>query len=135
MSKQEDLDRWHLLKKQIDSRLPSDIPRFRVKEVWLCHLGKNVGHEENGSGGDFLRPILIVRKFNKNLFIGIPLSSQIKDSVFYYPLGEVRETEAAAILSQTRPVSSKRLKWKMHTLSDSEFEAAKKAARERLFGS
>lgn len=38
-------------------------PFFHEREVWWCSLGINVGFEQDGSGKDFLRPIVIIKKF------------------------------------------------------------------------
>lgn len=47
-------------------------------------MGQNIGFEQNGKGDNFVRPVIILKKFNKNMFFGIPLSTQIKDGKFYY---------------------------------------------------
>ena len=39
----------------------------KVSEVWMCYWGKNIGYEENGSEVSFLRPAMIVKKFNNEM--------------------------------------------------------------------
>ena len=38
---------------------------------------------ENGKGDYFTRPVLVLHKFNKNLFWGIPLTTKIKNNPFF----------------------------------------------------
>ena len=37
--------------------------------------GKNIGFEQNGKGSNFVRPILVLRKFNSSIFWGLPLTT------------------------------------------------------------
>ena len=55
----KDFRRWHD-KKEIINRIPK-LPFFHEREIWFCHLGVNVGFEEDGRGEDFLRPVVVVR--------------------------------------------------------------------------
>ena len=57
---------------------------FYEREIWYCHLGENIGYEQDGRGESFLRPMVIVRKFNNELFWGVPLTRTYKDLPFYF---------------------------------------------------
>jgi len=70
----KDYGQWHYLKSKIEIDTPS--PQFRELEIWWCSLGKNVGTEEDGKNNLFERPVLIFRKFNKEIFWGLPLTSR-----------------------------------------------------------
>lgn len=131
----KDFDNWSPLKKEIDAKELNSIPYFKEREIWFSHVGCNVGYEQDGKTGEFWRPVLVVKKYNGHLFMGIPLTSKIKPFPFYYEIGEVAGSAAAAILSQMKPFSSKRLINKLETLSQAVFEATKKAASEYIFGS
>ena len=65
MSKQ--FQKWIGKKEELHNRKFS--PNFNERDVYWGGLGENIGDEENGKSDLFSRPILIVRKFNKNLFI------------------------------------------------------------------
>jgi len=67
---------WHAKKSLINGN--NSKPLFYEREVWWVAIGHNVGNEEDGKGRDFARPVLIIRKFNKSLFYGLPLSTAIK---------------------------------------------------------
>lgn len=43
-----------------------------------------MGDEQDGKGSEYVRPVLIMKKFNKNLFWGCPLSEKIKLQNRYY---------------------------------------------------
>lgn len=75
MEYEKDFDGWHPVKKGLDER--TVIPTFRRREIWWCSTGINVGVEQDGKNHHYERPVLVVCKFNRRLFWGIPLSTQI----------------------------------------------------------
>ena len=93
--------------------------------MWWCHLGENVGHEECGKGSKFLRPIIVLKKFNNRIFFGIPTSSKLKDSPFYRSL-VVKGIRVSALMSQMRLFDVKRLLYKQSKISPNELELLKK---------
>ena len=50
-------------------------PTFKEGKLWWCSIGMNIGVESTGKGERFTRPI-ILKKFNTNSFIGIPLTTR-----------------------------------------------------------
>ncbi len=88
---------------------------FHEREVWYCHLGENIGFEQDGAGELFLRPIVIIRKFNNSIFWIIPLTRTNKNTSFYFQFyietnNEKQEKKSTAILSQIRLTDAKRLR-------------------------
>ena len=102
----KDFDNWNNNKKKISNK--DSLPQFSEREVWWCSLGVNVGYEEDGKGKDYLRPVLIVRKFNKGIFYGVPITSKSKNDKFHAPVNS-GEIVGSVILSQMRLVDAKRL--------------------------
>lgn len=98
---------------------------FHKREIWHCHLGINIGDEERGEGEEFLRPILIVKKFNDHLFWGIPLTRTMKDSPYYFKFKFLGKTESALILSQLRILDSQRLYKFIGMMSTPDFNKVK----------
>jgi len=94
----------------------------------------NVGFEQDGAGEDFLRPILIVRKFNNEIFWGVPLtkSDRPKDNRYYYSFSFVKNVISLAILSQIRLIDAKRLVRQVGTMNEKDFENVKKKLKELL---
>lgn len=105
----KDFDTWNTKKKDIDTKIIN--PDVFVGEgyVWICSYGKNIGFEQSGSGNDFSRPVLIVKKFNNNMFWGIPLSTKQKEYDFYFNYIDVFGNPVSAILAQMKLMSVKRL--------------------------
>ncbi|HRY36350.1 MAG TPA: type II toxin-antitoxin system PemK/MazF family toxin [Candidatus Magasanikbacteria bacterium] len=83
---------------------------FREKEVWWAALGKNVGYEVDGKHELFERPVLIVKKYSKDICFVLPLTTQIKNPKPWYQIViEIEEVSNAVNISQGKTISSKRL--------------------------
>ena len=114
----KDFQKWHKRKAVIDSI--EQRPFFHEREIWFCYLGTNVGFEQDGRGKDFLRPVVIVRKFNQQVFWAVPLTRTHKKSKYYFAfhfLGEV----SVVVLSQLRLVDARRLSYKIGEMSSGDF--------------
>ncbi len=112
---QKDYLKWTKIKKVVHNEKPRVF--FKVREVWFCHLGENVGFEQDGRGEQFLRPIIVLKKFNKELFWGIPLTKNQKIGKYYHNFN-LNGNISTAILSQFRLIDAKRLKYKIGDISD-----------------
>ena len=111
-------DSWNELKKKIDIEV-SKPDRFpKEGEVWMSNLGKNIGFEQNGGGDNFSRPILIVKKFNNQMFWCIPLSTKQKPFDFYFNYTDPQAQRVSAILAQMKLLSLKRLRRKLYQLDE-----------------
>lgn len=115
-----DFDKWNERKKKVAgfSRV-----YFNKGEIWFASIGKNIGDEEDGKNEYFERPLLVVRKFNNHLFLGVPLTSQKKKGAYYHQLSSF--PNSTVILSQVRPFDSKRLLRKMHRITAEELKEIK----------
>jgi mRNA interferase MazF len=114
----EDFDIWNELKKKIEAEdnYPDRFPK--EGEVWMSNIGKNIGFEQNGSGNNFSRPILVIKKFNNHMFWVVPLSTKQKPFDFYFNYVDPNGQKVSAILAQMKLMSVKRLKRKLYDLSD-----------------
>ena len=83
-------------------------------------MGENVGDEENGKGDVFRRPVLVFKKFNNNIFWGMPMSTKSKESIYYMKV-TLKDVEQSVILSQLRLLDTKRLDTKIGFLSEIDF--------------
>jgi mRNA interferase MazF len=124
---------WTLVKENLQESPHATIKPvfFKEREVWWLSLGLNVGDEEDGKGERFERPIIIIKKFNNNLFWGCALSSKIKDNKYYIGF-ELLGIKRSVILSQLRVLDSKRLSEKVGMASEEDFKKIKKAVKELL---
>ena len=90
-------------------------------------MGVNVGFEQDGKGNIFARPVLILKKFNKEIFWALPLTTRIKENRFYAPVFLDDGVSRCAILSQLRLIDAKRLIDKIGTISKDNYQTIKKA--------
>lgn len=126
----KDFDDWNILKKKLDSK--EKLPTFKQREVWWCHIGFNVGDEENGKNLNYHRPILIIKKFNQRIFLGLPLTTQIKESYYYHQI-VFQDKIQCAMLSQVRILDSKRLDRRMGKVITEEFALLKRDLNSKIF--
>ena len=115
---EKDFDNWNKLKKDLSNKKSSIF--FHEREIWYCSLGKNIGYEEDGKNELFERPILVIRKFNNEIFLAIPLTSSKKDNDYYYQY-EIGKKTYAGILSQIRLLDSRRLSRKIGMIKKNDF--------------
>lgn len=132
---QKDFEKWNKKKISID-RIKSRL-FFHEREIWFCSIGANVGYEQDGRGNDFIRPVVIVRKFNNEIFWGIPLTKATKkikkkSEPFYYKFSFLADTESVAILSQIKLMDVKRLVRHIGTMKDGNFVELIKKLKELI---
>lgn len=126
---QKDFKKWHTKKSDIQQlRKP---PFFHEGEIWSCHLGINVGSEQDGTGNDFLRPIVIVRKFNQEILWGIPLTRTQKDSPYYVSFS-FQGGISVAILSQMRLIDARRLSHMLGSASMADMHEIRKRLKKLI---
>jgi mRNA interferase MazF len=87
-------------------------PRYNAGDVVWISIGENVGFEQDGKGRLFARPVLIVKGFNKELFWGVPLTSNASKTGKYYVNFTVKGKASVAILSQLRAFDASRISGK-----------------------
>ncbi len=122
MNREKEFNKWNKLKKKIDFKKLKIF--YRERDIWWANLGKNVGVEQDGKNDNFTRPILILMKFNKNSFWGLPTSTQEKKGKYFYTFKR-DNMEYSINLSQLRLFSSKRLFKKLSRLNKEDFEGIK----------
>lgn len=125
-------DRWNNKKKELDAKVEEPL-YFKQGEIWWVHLGINIGFEANGKGDEFMRPVIILKKYNKFSFLALPLSTSPKTNSYRISIGIVDGKEATANLSQIRNIDSKRLINKVDHLEENKFLDINKKAKEINF--
>jgi mRNA interferase MazF len=114
-------DNWNDIKKDLSKN--SRNINFNQKEIFMTYVGYNIGFEQNGDKNhNFLRPVLVYKKFSKNLFLGIPLTTTTKNSKFYYSFSFKDDKISTAILSQIKLYDSKRCKYRMGQIKEKDFK-------------
>lgn len=115
----KEFDKWIKKKKEYNLRKVT-ASFFNEREIWWVSTGVNVGFEEDGKNDNFSRPVLVIKKFNNELFLGVPLSTKLKDNKYYVQIS-VKGRIVSAMTSQIRAFSSKRIWDKLAVLDDGDF--------------
>jgi len=115
----KDFDTWNTSKKEINDRLGEKL--FHEREIWWCVLGVNIGHEQDGRGDNFERPVVIVKKLSSDTCVCVPLSTKKRLEKFQ---SKVSGTSIVgyALLDQIRVIDSRRL---VRKISSADFEEFK----------
>jgi mRNA interferase MazF len=122
---EKDFNSWNNIKQNLDkAKVHVD---FHIREIWFCSVGCNIGIEENGKHENFERPVLVLKKFNKDMLLIAPLTSNHHDLPFYHLLNY--ETISSVMLSQIKIIDTRRLIRKVRTISEEEFLVIKDKIR------
>lgn len=100
---------WIKLKEKLHNVSYGKKPLFKEGEIWWCSIGDNVGTEINGKSKYFSRPVLVFRKFSRDLFFGLPLASKINTGSWYVEIFFLNKKQTI-ILNQARVLNSGRLR-------------------------
>ena len=114
----QEYDNWNEVKKDIQDL--EDKIFFKERDIFWAKLGQNIGFEQNGKGTEFTRPILVVKKYSKNMMLAIPLSTTIRDGSFFFKF-DFKDKVSTALLVQNRLLSSKRLVKKIGKIDEENF--------------
>lgn len=123
-------DEWNDVKKSIEARNRKIY--IKEREIWWNHLGCNIGHEQDGKGKFFERPVLVIRKFNQRIFLGVPISTKNKNNKFYIQFRDSNDFLRSAIISQIRLFDVTRLSQKDGLVSMEAFQVIKKAIKDMI---
>jgi mRNA interferase MazF len=102
---------------------------YHARDIWWCTLGVNVGFEQDGTGKEYQRPVIILKGFSKQVCLIIPLTTSQKSNPYHIHLGMVDGKDASAIISQLRLIDTKRLINKIGVVDKGLFETIKKAVK------
>ena len=127
----KDFKKWMGLKAGIHN--DKTRPFFHEREIWFSSLGENIGFEQDGSGENFRRPVLVLRKFNNEVVWVLPLTRTDKTGKYYFRIspvdgaGNENGRASVVILSQIRLFDAKRLQYKIGDVKEDEFVKIKEA--------
>lgn len=127
----KDFDSWNIFKKNLDLKKTRP-PFFKERDIWWTSIGINIGFEENGKSKVFTRPVLILRKFSQDMFIGLPMSTKLKKNDYYVPVTLQGKT-VSILTSQIRTFSSKRIWNKLGELDPVDFRKIQKHILELFY--
>lgn len=115
--------KWNNEKKKIE-QIDRDV-LFKTGDVWRCSVGVNIQSESCGKGDNFRRPVLILKKLSRKIFIGIPLSSKNKKGTWFFDI-EIEGIKRCALLYQLRMFHLNRLQRRIAILNLNDFDEIKR---------
>ena len=127
---EKDFDKWNERKKIVHKR--TDVPFFHARELWWCALGVNIGFEQDGSGVEYYRPILILKGMSRYTCFVLPLTTSVSPHQLRPSVGVVEGKVARVLLSQMRLIDARRLIRKIGYLDGKIFREIRKAAKAML---
>lgn len=104
----------------------------RERQIWWVSLGQNIGVEINGKNNRFERPVLVLKKYNDDACLVLPLSSKNKVGSFYFQFKNSNSEISVVNLSQARSISSKRFIRKIEKISTEDFDEVKTRFKQML---
>jgi hypothetical protein len=117
-------EKWNLLKQK--NHFNKKIIGIKERDILFIKMGQNIGYEQDGKGDEFLRPIIVLKKFNKNMFLGIALTTKKKENIYYFEFDYKNKSGItitnSAILSQVRIYDTKRVKYKSGMINIEDFK-------------
>lgn len=120
-------DRWNGVKKELHKK---KVIHFHWGEIYFLSIGMNVGYETYGKGEKFLRPVLVLRKLSRYAFIGIPLTSKVKEGNYFYIFSYKKGQMSTAMFHQMRVFDIRRSLYKSGNISKTDFLSLKKKLAE-----
>lgn len=120
----KDFDSWNNIKREINNNNKNKF--FHEREVWWCSIGVNIGSEQDGKGNKYLRPVVIYKRIDSNMFLGIPLTSVLSEDkihISFYFNYDI----STALIFQVRSFDKRRLVQKIGRISMYVYNKIKKA--------
>ena len=120
-------ENWSKDKARIDATEENKL--YHERQMWWCTLGVNIGFEQDGTGIDYQRPVLILKGMSRTTCYIVPLTTSTKQHKHRVPIGKVEGKPATALMSQMRLIDTKRLVNKIGFLDKEIFASVRKAAK------
>ena len=122
-------NKWNDLKKILDY-LSIPVP-FQLGEIWWASLGHNIGIEMDGKGIEFERPVLILKKFNKDHAWIVPIthSKEIEKSIHKIINHQNLDSNSAVVITQLKTISAKRLLRRIGIINQKRFQEIRESVK------
>ncbi len=121
---------WIKLKTKIHLSEKMRYPKER--QIWWASLGQNVGVEINGKHEKFERPVLVVKRYNFDGMLILPITSKTHKGRPFFNFIDSQWRNNTAILSQAQSISVKRFLRSMCKMSSDDFVKIKQRLKDFL---
>jgi len=109
---QKDFDVWNELKKKTENKAR---PIIKIGQFFWCRFGTNLGSEFDGKNQNFLRPVVIIKKYSNEVVFVLPLTTKIHKGDWYFDI-KINDIKGQIILNQGKTIDVKRLEDQIETL-------------------
>src|SRR3989344_1513914 len=116
----KDFDGWNAGKKMLDAHAGGT--DCHEREIWWCSIGVNIGSEQHSQTDDFSRPVVVIRRFTRDIFWGVPLTTKIKEHIPFRIMFMMGDQANDALILQMRAYDRRRLVRKIGMVSEEIFE-------------
>ncbi len=123
-------DEWNTRKQDLQNNEKPYV-KFHARDVWWCSYGVNLGSEQDGTGGNFERLCVVVKKLSGTTFVALPLSTKEKLADFQVKV-VVKDRVGYVLLDQVRVLDVKRMLRKVGYIDKAEFEIIRSRLKELL---
>ncbi|WP_419764639.1 MAG: type II toxin-antitoxin system PemK/MazF family toxin [Arcobacter sp.] len=129
-------DEWYEVKKELTKNERK--LGIKSREIFWANIGQNIGYEQNGKGKNFARPVIVVRKLTKDLFLGIPTTTTLREDndyfhKFKYTTYNNEVLNVSALILQVKVFSIKRIMNKIGMINKEDFKVIVEKSK-NLFG-
>jgi|TARA_R110002033_G_scaffold63018_1_gene113918 mRNA interferase MazF len=129
-------DEWNEIKKELTKNERK--LGIKSREIFWANIGQNIGYEQNGKGKNFVRPVIVVRKLTKDLFLGIPTTTTLREDndyfhKFKYTIYNNEVLNVSALILQVKVFSIKRIMNKIGMINKEDFKVIVEKSK-NLFG-
>jgi len=125
---QDKYDRWNRLKKKLNNK--ENIIKFSSGNIYFTSIGQNIGYESYGEKELYLRPVLVYKKLSKTTFLGIPLTSKLKEGSYYFSFNYKKDVTTTAMFNQMRVFDIRRTEYYSGHIKLSDFAKLKDKIKE-----
>ena len=120
----DNIDKWNEVKKQTEKNRRK--LSIKEREIFWIKIGQNIGDEEYGKDKNFARPVIVINQLTNGLFIGVPLTSTIKNNDYFHSFEYNNKqngiTNNSAMILQLKAFSIKRVMNKAGVVNKNDFE-------------
>ena len=127
----KNFNEWNEQKKKADAN-DKYLPLYKEREIRWCRLGVNIGFEQDGTGKEFSRPVLILKGFSRHVCLVVPLTTSTKENPYYLSVGTIDGKNARVIISQIRLIDTRRLDQHITFIDKKLFETIRKTVKDML---
>jgi mRNA-degrading endonuclease toxin of MazEF toxin-antitoxin module len=110
----KNFDDWHVLKKNLNTREVVDKNNkvkllAKSRELWWCHVGLNIGSEEDGKNDEFQRPVIIINRLSSTTYLVAPTTSKFKENIFRLKMTTIDGKFSYALIDQIKVIDVRRM--------------------------